>query len=57
MGEPLMRMTFRMPGDLYEAVTQAAQDAKLSRTAWIISVVARHLNYPKHDQLSPPAQD
>ncbi|WP_156523351.1 hypothetical protein [Kocuria sp. ICS0012] len=56
MGEPLMRMTFRMPGDLYEAVTQAAQDAGLSRTAWIISIVARHLNYPEHDSI-PPAQD
>lgn len=56
LSEPLVRMTFRMPSDLYEAITQAAQDAGLSRTAWIISIVARHLNYPEHDSI-PPAQD
>ena len=49
----LVRMTFRIPHDLYEAVTDAARDARLSRTAWIVSILARHLGYPEHDLTRP----
>lgn len=55
--DPLVRLTFRIPPSLYGAVTEAAQEAQLSRTAWIVSILARHLNHPEHDQISPPAQD
>lgn len=53
---PLVRMTFRIPPDLYGAVTEAAREAGLSRTAWIVSLLARHLGYPEHD-LTHPANE
>lgn len=52
-GKPLVEMTFRMPLELHEDLIKAADRAKLSRTAWIVSVLAQKLDHPEHDQITP----
>lgn len=49
--EPLVQMPFRMPSDLHKDLVKAADDADLTRTAWMVSIIARHLNHPEYDQL------
>ena len=55
-GDPLVRMTFRMPAELHEDLTAAAAREGLSRTAWMISVIAQRLNHPEYSKI-PPTND
>jgi len=50
-GDPLVPMTFRMPAELHQDLADAAKREGLSRTAWMISVIAQRLNRPEYNKL------
>ena len=52
-GDPLVQMTFRMPAELHQDLTDAAAREGLSRTAWMISVIAQRLDHPEYNKILP----
>ncbi|MGU3438303.1 hypothetical protein [Kocuria varians] len=46
-------MTFRMPAELHQDLTDAAAREGLSRTAWMISVIAQRLDHPEYNKILP----
>lgn len=48
-GGETQAMTFRMSPALHQAAAKRAKDADVTKTAWMVAVIARELGIPGHE--------